>query len=239
MKLSVVIPTLEEATGLATTLASLPEASEVIVSDGGSRDATRAIAERIGARVVTGARGRASQMNLGAHEAAGEVLLFLHADCALHSSSLEAMGEALSDPRVVGGSFRMQIRDAGVGLKIVAFVSNLRARFLKTPYGDQGLFVRRAAFESVGGFPEVPLMEDVALVRSLLRIGRLSIVKVPVTTSARHWERLGPARTTLLNWSAVVLYSLGVPAERLAPLYRRLRRGGDGATSEAPLPQLD
>jgi rSAM/selenodomain-associated transferase 2 len=239
MKLSIVIPTLEEATGLSTTLASLPEASEVIVSDGGSRDATRAIAERVGARVVTGARGRASQMNLGAHEAAGEVLLFLHADCALHSSSLEAMGEALSDPRVVGGSFRMQIRNAGVGLKIVAFVSNLRARFLKIPYGDQGLFVRQAVFESVGGFPEVPLMEDVALVRSLLRIGRLSIVKVPVTTSARHWERLGPTRTTLVNWSAAVLYSLGVPAERLAPLYHRLRRGGDGATSEAPLPQPD
>ena len=236
MKLSVVIPTLDEATGLATTLASLPEASEVIVSDGGSRDATRAIAERFGARVVIGARGRASQMNRGSREAAGEVLLFLHADCALHSSCFKAMSEALSDPQVVGGSFRMQIRDAGVGLKIIAFVSNLRARFLKTPYGDQALFVRWTAFESVGGFPEIPFMEDIAFVRSLLRIGRLSMLKVPVTTSARHWKLLGPVRTTLLNWSAVLLYSLGVPAERLAPLYHRLRRGGDGATSEASLP---
>lgn len=239
MKLSVIIPTLEEAACLANALASAPKGSEIIVSDAGSRDDTRLIAERVGARVVTGARGRARQMNLGARAASGDVLLFLHADCVLPDGSLEAMSEALSDPGVVGGSFRLRIRDAGLRLKIVAFGSNVRARFLKTPYGDQVLFARRSAFESVGGFPELPFMEDVAFVRGLRRIGRLALLPLAVTTDPRHWQRLGPVTTTLLNWSAVGLFSLGVSAERLAPLYFRLRRGRRGSAREAPLPQPD
>lgn len=239
MKLSCVIPTLDEARYLDRAIASVPEGSEIVVSDGGSRDDTCAIAERAGARVVTGAKGRAAQMNLGARAASGNALVFLHADCVLPDGASEATSEALSDPEVVGGSFRLRIRDAGVRLKIVAFGSNIRAGWMKTPYGDQALFARRTAFESIGGFPVLPFMEDVAFVRNLRRIGRLALLPLAVTTDPRHWQQLGPARTTLLNWSAVGLFSLGVSAERLAPLYFRLRQGRRGSAREARLPQTD
>jgi rSAM/selenodomain-associated transferase 2 len=239
MELSVIIPTLDEAARLATTLASIPEGTEIVVSDGGSHDDTRAIAEAAGAIVVTGARGRASQMNRGAEAASGDALVFVHADCVLPTGWLEAIGGALSDPDVVGGAFRLRIRNAGLALRLIAFGSNLRARFLRTPYGDQALFVRRVGFEQAGGFPEIPFMEDVAFVRRLRQAGRLALLPISVTTDPRHWERLGPARTTLLNWAAVVLYSFGVPAERLAPLYFRLRSGRRNPAQDRPVAQPD
>ena len=117
----------------------------------------------------------------------------------------------------------MSIRDASWGLRWIAATSNARARYLQMPYGDQAIFVRRSAFEKLGGFPDIPFMEDVALVRKLKRLGKLVCVDETVTTGARHWKQLGPARTTLLNWAMVTLYLLGVPAERLEPCYRRLR----------------
>ncbi len=224
MKLTVIVPTLNEAAHLGASLSSLPREAEVVVTDGGSTDETISIATRAGARVVTGSRGRARQMNRGVDAARGDTLLFLHADCTLGPDAYHQLETALDDDDdVIGGSFRMSIRDASWGLKWIAATSNARARYLQTPYGDQALFVRRSAFEKLGGFPEIPFMEDVALVRKLKRLGKLVRVNETVTTGARHWQQLGSVRTTLLNWSMVTLYLLGVPAERLEPYYRRLR----------------
>lgn len=221
------VPTLNEAAHLMASFASLPRDAEVIVSDGGSTDETTSIAARAGAHVVTGAQGRAQQMNRGAEAAHGDTLLFLHADCTLGPNALDQIETALTNEDVVGGAFRLSIteKDASWGLRWITATSNARARYLKTPYGDQALFVRRSAFEELGGFPEIPFMEDVALVRKLKRVGDLVLVDETVTTGARHWSRLGPLVTTLLNWAMVSLFVLGVSAERLEPWYRRFRRG--------------
>ena len=224
MKLTVIVPTLNEAAHLGASLSSLPREAEVVVADGGSTDETISMATRSGARVVTGSRGRARQMNRGVDAARGDTLLFLHADCTLGPDAYHQLQTALDDDDdVVGGSFRMSIRDASWGLRWIAATSNARARYLRTPYGDQAIFVRRSAFEKLGGFPDIPFMEDVALVRKLKRLGKLVCVDETVTTGARHWKQLGPVRTTLLNWSMVTFYLLGVPAERLEPYYRRWR----------------
>jgi rSAM/selenodomain-associated transferase 2 len=223
MKLTVVVPTLNEAAHLKTSLDSLPSDADVVVADGGSTDETVSIAERSGAHVVESDKGRARQMNRGAEAAHGDALLFLHADCTLGPTAFACIDTALGNDTVVGGSFRLRIRNASRGLRIIAATSNARARFLRTHYGDQAIFVRKKTFDELGGFPDIPFMEDVALVRKLKRAGKLVLVDETVTTGARHWSRLGPAGTTLLNWSMVILYLLGVPAEELEPVYRRLR----------------
>jgi len=235
MKLTVIVPTLNEAAHLETALSSLPREAEVVVADGGSTDETLSIATRAGARIVTGSKGRARQMNRGVDAASGDTLLFLHADCTLGPDALNQIQTALNDDdsdNVVGGSFRLSIRGASWALKWIAATSNARARYLQTPYGDQALFVRRSAFETIGGFPEMAFMEDVALVRKLKRLGKLVRVNETVTTGARHWQQLGAVRTTLLNWSMVTLYLLGVPAQRLEPYYRRLRSTRSTSKSE-------
>ena len=226
MRLTVIVPTLNEAAHLKASLASLPRGAEVIVSDGGSADDTTSVAARAGAHVVSGDKGRAQQMNRGAEAAHGDTLLFLHADCILGPNALDQIETALVDDEVIGGAFRMSVAESSWGLRWIAATSNARARYLKTPYGDQAIFVRRSAFDELGGFPEIPFMEDVALVRKLNRLGNLVLVDETVTTGARHWQHLGPLGTTLLNWSMMSLFLLGVPAERLEPLYRRLRRAG-------------
>jgi len=232
MKLSVVVPTLNEEPYLAKTLETIPGDAEVIVSDGGSADGTVAIAKRHGARVVPGDQGRARQMNRGAETVAGDVLLFLHADCTLGPEAMNQIEVALRDAAVVGGSFRMSIRRAGWTLRWIAATANARARYLQMPYGDQAIFVRRRDFEAIGGFPEIPFMEDVAFVRSLKRRGQLVCLGETVITGARHWERLGPVATTLLNWTMVTLYLLGVPPEKLEPYYRRWRQPRKSSRSQ-------
>ena len=232
MELSAIIPTLNEAETLAATLEAMPPGAELIVSDGGSADETVSIAERHGARVVTGERGRALQMNRGAKAAAGDVLLFVHADCVLGPDTRDEVVHALEDSQTVGGAFRLRIRDASWGLKLIAATANFRARHLGTSYGDQGLFVRRSAFDQVGGYPELPFMEDVALVRKLGKMGKLVQLNAPITTGRRHWQKLGPLATTLLNWSVVLLYTIGVPAGILAPYYHKLRNGSARSSSE-------
>jgi len=234
MKLSVIVPTLNEERSLPEALASVPRGAEMIVADGQSIDQTREVAARLHALVVVGEPGRGAQLNLGAEHSGGEALLFLHADCVLDRGADVAIEEALSDPRVVGGSFRLRIHPTSIGLTLVAFGSNLRARFLKMPYGDQALFVRRKVFEQVGGFREIPIMEDVDLVRRLKKRGRLRHLHASVTTTPRHWESLGPLRTTLLNDMAIVAFMLGVPPSRLAGVYHRLRRSSRASTGRAP-----
>lgn len=224
MRISVVIPTLNEERLLLRAIDSvLPFAGEVLVVDGNSTDRTVEMAGGAGTRILTGLRGRGAQLNCGARAAAGDILLFLHADCALGPGAGPAITAALSDPAVVVGCFSLRVDSDDPALRWVALGSNLRARWLGLPYGDQALFVRRLDFEAAGGFRDIPLMEDVDLVLRLKRRGRIACLRETVTTSPRHWESRGPTWTTLVNWIAVALFLAGVPAERLAPLYWRMR----------------
>jgi len=238
MKLSVVIPTWNEAQHLAATLEGLPKRAEVVVADGGSADGTVEIARRSGARVLACEQGRARQMNRGARGTEGDTLLFLHADAVLGSDATEAIEGALADPAVVGGFFRLHIRSPRAALRLVAFGSDLRARALGLPYGDQGLFLRRSVFEDLRGFPELPFLEDVALIRMLRRKGRLARLDVTVATGDRHWRKLGVLLTTLLDWTMVALYFAGVSPKTLAPHYCRWRSPERGRRIE-PAPQPD
>ena len=235
MKLSVIIPALDEATILPRALRALPPKAEVIVVDGQSRDKTREIARQGGARVIRGKRGRGAQMNLGVEQSSGDVLLFLHADCVLGPRAGASIEAALGEQDTVGGSFRLHIDHPRWTYRLVAFGSNFRARFFGLPYGDQAIFVRRSDFNAIGGYPESPLMEDVVLVRRLRNRGNLAAIEDTVTTGTRHWQHLGPVLTTLLNWATVAAFFVGVPPNRLAPWYQRLRKGKPEALPEAAL----
>jgi rSAM/selenodomain-associated transferase 2/rSAM/selenodomain-associated transferase 1 len=219
--LSVVIPALNEARQIARTItaASIPEA-QIIVSDGGSTDRTVAIARSLGARIVSGQPNRAAQQNRGAAAARGEVLLFLHADTRLPPEYGDHIFETLMDRCTVLGAFRFATDIHTPAMQAIAFLTNLRAGRLKLPYGDQGLFMRRADFYRFGGFPETPIAEDLYLVRKMARNGRIAMAPVAAVTSGRRWRRLGPLRTTLVNTLVAVGCLAGIPPERLSPLYR-------------------
>jgi rSAM/selenodomain-associated transferase 2 len=221
---SVVVPTLNEAAVLGRTLEALPTGfAEVVVADGGSTDATVAIAREHGARVTASPPGRGPQMNAGAAAAKGDVLLFLHADTVLPTDAPARIAAALAEAGAVAGAFRLGIDSSDPRLRLIARAANLRTRLTGVPYGDQALFVRRDAFDAAGGFPDVPIMEDVELGRRLKRLGRIVVVPARVRTSARRWEREGIVRTTLRNAVLITLYLLGVHPRRLARWYGHVR----------------
>lgn len=220
--LSIVIPVLDEAARIEAALAALQAlraaGAEVIVVDGGSRDATRRLAEPWVDRVIEAARGRAAQMNAGASQARGDVLLFLHADTALPAGADRLIAAALdADHR--WGRFDVAIDGVAPLLPLVAAMMNARSRATGIATGDQAMFVARAAFESAGGFPEIPLMEDVALSKALKRISRPACLRARVITSGRRWERHGTLRTILLMWRLRLAYALGADPRHLARRY--------------------
>ena len=223
MRLSVVIPALDEAPNLARLLPDLAHAcpgAEVIVVDGGSRDATAAVVTGFaGVRLVEGTRGRARQMNAGAREARGDVLLFLHADTSLPAGAAAAIAQAVATPGVVGGRFDVRFDSRRRVLGVVAWFMNARSRASSICTGDQAIFVRHADFEAVGGYPDIPLMEDIELCRRLKSRGRLAALRDRVTTSARKWEREGPLRTIGLMWVLRLLHFCGVAPARLHRWY--------------------
>jgi rSAM/selenodomain-associated transferase 2 len=223
MRLSVVVPALDEAANLARLLPDLRRAwpdTEIIVADGGSRDGTPDVVRgQAGVRLLEGARGRARQMNAGARQAGGDVLLFLHADTRLPDGAPGAIAAALADPAVVGGRFDVRFDSRRRVLGMVAWFMNARSRATSICTGDQAIFVRRAAFEAVGGYPDIPLMEDIELCRRLRARGRLAALRARVTTSARKWEREGPLRTIGLMWTLRLLYFCGVAPARLHRWY--------------------
>ncbi len=225
MKLSVIIPALNEGRDIGPVLerATSIHADEVIVVDGGSRDATREIAKRLASHVIESLRGRALQMNAGAKAAHGDVLLFLHADTVLPPETKRVIQEALSDPQVVGGRFDIRLDRAGWLYGLVAFLVNLRSRLTKIATGDQAIFVRREVFEQIGGFSEIPLMEDVEFSRRLKKLGKIACLHKKVVTSARRWERRGPIKTILLMWRLRFLYFMGVSPDRLKSYYVDVR----------------
>lgn len=223
MRLSIIIPTLNEAAAITATLAPLQALRqaqhEVIVVDGGSDDATAAIAATAADRVVTAARGRARQMNAGAALAAREVLLFLHADTALPADCAELIIAGMRRTRRRWGRFDVRLSGAPPLLRVIETAMNLRSRISGIATGDQAIFVERALFEQVGGFPDQPLMEDIALSRLLKRRGRPLCLRARVVTSSRRWETRGIVRTVLLMWRLRLAYFCGADPRRLARHY--------------------
>ena len=223
-RLSVVLPVLNEAAGLGAALQALAplraRGAEIIVADGGSSDHSAALALAGGAHLVHAPRGRALQMNAGAAQATGDVLLFLHADTVLPEGADALVSEALASGAKVWGRFDVRITGRPRMLRLVAALMNLRSRLTGIATGDQSMFMTRAAFEAVGGFPAQPLMEDIEMSRRLLRLSRPACLRARVQTSGRRWESRGVWRTVLLMWRLRFAYWRGAAPERLAELYR-------------------
>jgi rSAM/selenodomain-associated transferase 2 len=221
MHISVIVPVLNEERTVASTLAALGRLApdEVIVVDGGSTDRTRDIVGQTSATLLTSPPGRAQQMNSGARAAQGEVLLFLHADTRLPASALTDIRAAMTDPRRVGGRFDVRLDRDEWTFRLIGTLINLRSRLTKGATGDQAIFVRRTVLEELGGFPHLPLMEDIAFSRLLKRRGRVACLRSQVVTSARRWERDGVWRTILKMWAFRLLFLAGVSPARLQRFY--------------------
>lgn len=225
MKVSIIIPVLHEAERINEVLDSLKNAVadvhyEAIVVDGDAAGGT--IAWIVDDEVITmiTPRGRAMQMNAGAARACGEILLFLHADTLLPPNALPKIVEAISDSRFVGGAFDLGIQNRRWIFWLTAKCASLKHRLTRVPYGDQAIFMRRDYFETIGGYPEIPLMEDVELMKRVKRQGGcITILREAVATSSRKWEKDGVAYTIIRNWMIQALYLFGVPAHRLVKYY--------------------
>jgi rSAM/selenodomain-associated transferase 2 len=224
MKISVIIPTLNEEGCLGETLRRLQEHQpyEIVVVDGGSTDATCTTAAQY-ARLLPGPRGRAAQMNHGAARATGDALLFLHADCQLEPGALEAASHALRKRGVAAGCFRMRVQANGVLFRWIDAAATARVRLTRLVYGDQGLFLARQMFADIGGFPQLRLMEDVFISKELRRHGRIEVADRRIFVSPRRWRHAGIVRQSLRNWTLTALAAGGVHPDRLAAFYPVVR----------------
>ncbi len=225
MRVSIVIPALDEARGILATLVPLQplraDGHEVIVVDGGSRDATVSLSAPFADRVLSADRGRARQMNAGAATAKGDLLVFLHADSQLAASTIAVLAREIDRSRSRWGRFDVAIAGRARALPIVAAMMNARSRVTGIATGDQAMFVERALFAAVGGFPDQPLMEDVELSKRLKRAGgRPLCLSERVATSGRRWESDGPWRTIAAMWRWRYAYWRGADPARLAAEYR-------------------
>lgn len=221
MRLSVVMPVLNEAAEIEAALRALAplreRGCEVIVVDGGSSDGTADMAQPLADRVVAAKRGRGSQMNAGAAAASGDVLLFLHADTRLPHEADRIIGEELALSGRPWGRFDIQF--SGGALPLISATMNLRSRLTGIATGDQAMFASRAAFEQTAGFPDIALMEDIALSAKLKRIGPPLCLRAKATTSPRRWHTRGVVRTVIRMWRLRLAYYFGAAPDRLARLY--------------------
>jgi rSAM/selenodomain-associated transferase 2 len=224
MSISVIIPTLNEAGCLGAMLKEVrkQQPAEIIVVDGGSSDATCELA-RVADRLLHGPRGRAAQMNFGAIQAKGDILLFLHADCTLEAGALQAVEQCLRQRGVAAGCFRMSVLASGLLYRLIGACATARVRMTGLIYGDQGLFVERRLFQKIGGFPELRLMEDVFISKRLRRQGRIVVAPRRIFVSPRRWQRQGILHQTLRNWTLTTLAAGGVHPNRLAAFYPVVR----------------
>jgi rSAM/selenodomain-associated transferase 2 len=235
--ITVVIPTLNEEQLLSTTLRQVAGLGfdEILVVDGGSSDRTREIVERFVSEtlpvhdpapsisLLTASTGRARQMNVGAALSHSDVLLFLHADTSLPAQARLAIQHALDEPACVGGRFDVHFAEPGTLNRVVCRMMNVRSRVTGIATGDQALFVRRRVFEQLGGFADIPLMEDIDFSRRLKRVGRIAALDLQAVTSYRRWKAGGPWRTILLMWMLRLLFWLGISPHTLRHLYGTIR----------------
>jgi rSAM/selenodomain-associated transferase 2 len=223
-KISIIIPTLNEAANIEKSIASIPisQQIEVMIVDGGSRDQTIEIAQRLGVKILSATGGRAIQMNVGAGVATGEILLFLHADTLLPAGFATMVQTALAskDLTPIAGAFALRIDAPQWRLRLIEWGVNWRSRFGKMPYGDQAIFLTAETFQQLGGFPELPIMEDFQLMWQLGKLGRIEIISTPVITSARRWQQRGILQTTLVNQMMIIGYLCGVSPTQLSCWYR-------------------
>ncbi|MBI4436309.1 MAG: TIGR04283 family arsenosugar biosynthesis glycosyltransferase [Candidatus Omnitrophica bacterium] len=223
--ISIILPVYNEEPILEKTLRRLNEQKgpyEVIVADGGSQDGGVAIARRY-ARTLSTPKGRAIQMNRAAQEAKGETLLFLHADSWLEGGALEAIEKTMQTQRVIGGCLTQKIESSHPFYRFLEASGSLRAKLLHLFYGDQGIFVRKEIFDKLGGYPPLPLLEDLGFSQRLRREGRTVILPKRVFTSARRWEKKGKLRTSLCNLAIILLYGFGAKPQKLARFYSDVR----------------
>jgi rSAM/selenodomain-associated transferase 2 len=219
--ISIIIPVLNEENTIIQTLVNLKNASnvEIIVVDGGSKDETIAVAKSFGVQVISSGLGRSTQMNMGATVATGDILLFLHADTRIPPNFDILIRQALAG-NFIGGAFELKI-DANLrGIRLIEKMVNWRSHFFSLPYGDQAIFIWSKVFEEIGGFPDLPIMEDFELMCQLKNIGKIKIIPQPAITSGRRWQKLGVIKTTLINQLIIIGYFLGVSPERLVRWYR-------------------
>ncbi|MGR0482676.1 MAG: TIGR04283 family arsenosugar biosynthesis glycosyltransferase [Candidatus Electronema sp. V4] len=218
LSISIIIPVFNEEAAVGPCLDRLPRSPEVelLVVDGGSADATAAVVRARGLEPLISGPGRGSQQRAGAAAASGDIFLFLHCDTCLPPDFLAHIHSILSRDGVAAGAFRLRIDAPGMAYRLIEAGANLRSSLLGLPYGDQALFMRRAAYLAAGGFPDQPIMEDVALVR---RLGAVALAPAAVTVSARRWQRLGPLRVTLINQLMLLGSAAGLSPQRLAGWY--------------------
>ena len=220
---SIIIPVLNEAAILKHTLTQLQQylGVEIIVVDGGSRDNTIAIARQTEATVisVTG-KGRAGQMNAGAKIARGNILLFLHADTQLPANFLPLVSKTLDRSGIIAGAFELTIAGTKPALRWIETLVKMRSHLLSLPYGDQAIFITKVAFLKLGGFADLPIMEDFEFIKRAQKLGKIAIAPAAVTTSGRRWQKLGVWQTTAINQLIIAGYYLGISPKKLANFYR-------------------
>jgi len=223
MKFSIIIPTLNEADGIQSCLSALQPLrgdAEIIVADGGSDDNTPILAAALADKVVHSPRGRARQMNAGANQATGDMLIFLHADTYLPPDALLLIGRHIN-PAMQWGRFDIHLSGKPAMLKVIAFMMNLRSRLTGIATGDQAIFVAQPLFSAIGQYQDIALMEDIALSKTLNTFSRPICLKAQVTSSGRRWEHHGVWKTIVLMWSLRLRYFLGADPDTLAELYAR------------------
>jgi rSAM/selenodomain-associated transferase 2 len=226
VKVSVIVPMLNEQHSITETLRAIRAGAlnaEIIVVDGGSSDLSVEYARRHSDMLLQAQRGRATQMNAGAAAAHGDVLAFVHADTVVPHTFRRDIETALSDPRVVGGRFDVRLDGAALAHRAIGALISARSRLTRTATGDQAIFVRRKTFESLGGFPEIELCEDLEFARRLKRCGRIACLRSRVVTSARRWRREGLMTTVLRMWLIRLLFLAGVSPAKLKGLYADAR----------------
>jgi rSAM/selenodomain-associated transferase 2 len=225
LKVSIIIPTLNEELVLESTLTQIQQLlpHELIVSDGGSKDNTCGITNRLGHRLITSSAGRALQMNTGADEATGDILLFLHADSRLEPESYQKMLECMQNPKWIGGAFALCIESGKWSLKFITLLANIRSRYFGLAYGDQGFFVRKEVFNDMNGFSPIPICEDLDFYRRLTKRGDVILLKEKAHTSPRRWIQEGIVFTTARNFIIAILFGLGFPPRILTKWYLAIR----------------